>query len=699
MLAIAKTSFTAMSLALLASCGGGDPEPPPTPSVQALPRPAKLITASSSSSALAAAAVDLSDAIAILKMIVGLNVNATDEPTTVYQSYAADLDANGKVELADAILILKRVVGLEPATESWVFFNQANGAPVLSDPLSPGEPSALTAEVSSLNSTNVSLVSLLRGDVINSHALSYQWAITSKPTTSKAMIVDAATATPGFVADAIGAYQLEMTASVGGVNGFATVAVINADWIKQVFASTPLYLPDLKQKYDILCGRRVSVQSFIPIDLDNDGLTDFVAATWCRQTTNGLNVNDSVPNAIIVLKQKSDGTFFDDTFRTLGIDMPSVGGIAIDYLVTDFNQDGYPDIVFAVNREDGRGGYGDNRSSPQMSMMSNGNGTYRMMEITSPQYGYRVNTRSNIIGNNDVIFTTFSGNTAARFVGGQWIEIPDYNSLPLNGPIFLSKDSSIAIQPFQTNTDIRLESYRLSDSVWSKISSTNIIENMTQLVDFYSYDNNGIPSKKPLVNIDGDDYIDPGVAGICEYKTTDSTIIYGFTNYTKIIGGYHGGALYQENDPVYQYGASIKLLGFNVVDGKLQNYSTVINLSDNENIPFLRMNCLDINHDGYMDIFIESPLGWRGNSPIVLLGDKNNSFSRVQLDALPIPPDGTAPVIVDVDGDGINEILYYPLTGYTGDDSFNGNDAVIKSDSVKYKLYKGLRHFNLNDTK
>jgi len=58
------------------------------------------------------AAVNLSDAIAILKMIVGLNVNNNNAPLSPYQSIAADFDQSGDVGLTDAIGVLKMVVGL-----------------------------------------------------------------------------------------------------------------------------------------------------------------------------------------------------------------------------------------------------------------------------------------------------------------------------------------------------------------------------------------------------------------------------------------------------------------------------------------------------------------------------------------------------------------------------------------------------------
>ena len=178
------------------------------------------------SSTLTTQAVNLQDAIAILKMIVGLDVNSSGESVTSYQAYAADIDGNGKVELADAITVLKRVVGLETPTASWMFFNQSAGAPVLSDKLNPGLPANLTADVVGTTTSNVGLVAALRGDVVGS-SLTYAWALTSKPSNSSAVLTGATAAVPTFTADLVGSYVATMTVS-DGTNTASTLVTLTA---------------------------------------------------------------------------------------------------------------------------------------------------------------------------------------------------------------------------------------------------------------------------------------------------------------------------------------------------------------------------------------------------------------------------------------------------------------------------------------
>jgi hypothetical protein len=217
-------------MATLTACGGGGGNQAATDSatspaavlqLQAVP---SAIESSTSASTLAAKAVDLTDAIAILKMIVGLDVNSGGAALTAAQAYAADLDGNGKVELSDAISVLKRIVGLEAASDKWLFLN---GTPTVADKLNPGVPAGVSAAVS--NSTNVNIVAVLRGDVVSSNsAYTYNWALSSKPTGSNASIIDTAAVNPSFKADVAGTYVATVTITDGTKNVSTSSVVLTA---------------------------------------------------------------------------------------------------------------------------------------------------------------------------------------------------------------------------------------------------------------------------------------------------------------------------------------------------------------------------------------------------------------------------------------------------------------------------------------
>ena len=106
-----------------------------------------ILTPALTADTTAKGSVDLLDAIAILKSIVGL--------TTLngYQQVAADFDKANGVDLNDAIGILKHVVGLTAPTPEWAFVGKTDIDP----------EHAISVHV--IADTTVELVGILRGDV------------------------------------------------------------------------------------------------------------------------------------------------------------------------------------------------------------------------------------------------------------------------------------------------------------------------------------------------------------------------------------------------------------------------------------------------------------------------------------------------------------------------------------------------------
>jgi hypothetical protein len=113
-------------------------------------------------------AVNLTDAIAILKLIVGLNVNSNNTALSPYQAIAADFDQSGDVGLTDAIGVLKMVVGLTAPTPTWKYYDdtQLTSAYTSAQSLNPkGWTSAAAISDIISTSASVTLVGVLTGDV------------------------------------------------------------------------------------------------------------------------------------------------------------------------------------------------------------------------------------------------------------------------------------------------------------------------------------------------------------------------------------------------------------------------------------------------------------------------------------------------------------------------------------------------------
>jgi len=126
------------------------------------------------------AAVGLGDAIGILKMIVGLNVNSNGSATSMGQLLAADYDQDGSIGLSDAIGVLKHVVGLAspdvkvafvknsaiPAELSFDSYNKSDayGKASTNKPATSGWASN-PITIDPTQTTSVELVGFLTGDV------------------------------------------------------------------------------------------------------------------------------------------------------------------------------------------------------------------------------------------------------------------------------------------------------------------------------------------------------------------------------------------------------------------------------------------------------------------------------------------------------------------------------------------------------
>lgn len=115
------------------------------------------------------ASVNLIDAIAILKMIVGLDVNGAGQPLSPYQALAADFDGNGVVQLTDAIGVLKHVVGLDSPEPQWRFVDELQTG--LKTSLDVGTVPAIARTLDlAAGAQGVGVVGFVAGDVDGSFA-------------------------------------------------------------------------------------------------------------------------------------------------------------------------------------------------------------------------------------------------------------------------------------------------------------------------------------------------------------------------------------------------------------------------------------------------------------------------------------------------------------------------------------------------
>jgi hypothetical protein len=477
----------------------------------------------------------------------------------------------------------------------------------------------------------------------------------------------------------------------------------------ELFATTPILLPDLKAKYDRVCGRNTHVQHAIVVDINKDGRMDLVFNLWCLQPNRGaiVDVDTPVPNGLIALVQDSNGKFVDKTLEVFGNDLPSIGGIGIDYVANDFNGDGVKDIVFAVNREDGRlpdKGEVLNHKSNTVALMSDGIGGYKITNVSKPEYGYRVVLKENNLGKFDLITLPFEQPNAYTYNNG-WSKLSGYDWIGSTGPTFFGSvtpglGSTIAVVPSTwPRTGVAL--YSGTNNSWSKIGEYKFPEPILVYMKQWT----GATDPVPMFTIDGKDYVTPSILDTCELKRTKNSPSQALAVFlaNEVVGGYKGQILDDSDEKSLK--GIYKLMLFDVNNG---NALTKIDIEAKNEVTtgiIKKVECPDINDDGLSDILYYQPMGGPPDNsntiyPAILVNDGEGNYNRIANKWFPRPGNGVSYVYEDLNNDGYKDLLYFPLTGYTGHDTDFGalqHGHLIKENSVTYYIYLGKRKIKSSD--
>ena len=109
-------------------------------------------------------AIKANDALAALKIAVGMNPNADGSAVSSYQYLAADVNHDGQVKAADALNILKMAVKLSSAPEKeWLFVPESVGSESMSRThvVWPDNPISVTLDIDQ----ELHLIGIIKGDV------------------------------------------------------------------------------------------------------------------------------------------------------------------------------------------------------------------------------------------------------------------------------------------------------------------------------------------------------------------------------------------------------------------------------------------------------------------------------------------------------------------------------------------------------
>lgn len=458
-----------------------------------------------------------------------------------------------------------------------------------------------------------------------------------------------------------------------------------------LFSPIPILLPDLRMKFDLLCGDQVNIQSAVAANLTRhtNGKKDLLFTLWCGSQL-GASTTSPTVNGLIALIQQDDGSFIDGTKQLFGIDFVDVGGgVANSPVVFDFNNDGYDDVVYAVTGEDGRtlpqGYTGNNRKN--FFITSRGNGSYSVANYGLAGYNYAAQLVTNSNGEKDVLTSSIGyggSNQAFRYTPSGWTSILDYDGLPSNTGSFYSSNNSVIDSVISQSNAGGVNLYKKqNNNSWLSVSSWGFTS--IGSAPFKSW--NGDVGALTIVRYNGLDYGFVSFSDNCQIKMKPSNQIISLfaVPAQEVVGGYSGQMLVESTN---QFAWHLMLVGLTENQGKLTNIPITINneITDQK---FFAMKCIDINSDGNIDIVIYN---WGSNAkPLIYVNNEDGSYSAVNQNLLPdssLSYKDTMSLYEDIDGDGVKDLIYYPLTGVNPGTS-----------RVQFQLFKGNRNISSSDFK
>lgn len=455
-----------------------------------------------------------------------------------------------------------------------------------------------------------------------------------------------------------------------------------------LFATSPQLLPDLRAKYDLLCGSEVMVQTAIPVDLNKDGKMDLVFTLWCRHNISEAYTGP-VPNTLVAFIQTSTGVFEDKTKEIFGSDMVDIGGISMGYVVTDLNSDGYDDMVLSCNREDNRTSLWtpsdqfSNMRCQTVSFISDGKGYYNKLTFGNILWGDDVKLIKDKNGNKQIVLLpadmsaqvwTFNGQWN-RVLGFEWLQKTTVFIQPAN-----STSPTMIVNKFDSGQ--KLEIWNNLNEEWSKLLDYPYLAPTTILLKNSAANT----TTTTVFKVDNNDYIDYGglYQGCALKRTKDgpTEVLYSFVG--KLIeGGYTGQQLIDTWAPPV-----VKLISLGATTENLNiNINPITLNTDQLDANFYHMECGDINGDGIHDILIRTT-----GTPLVYVNNGQGKFGKLNSSIIPKAPRGSAHIYVDIDGDGIKDLLYFPIDRWQFD--WRETNTYTK---VQFQLYKGNRSIMQDD--
>ena len=444
--------------------------------------------------------------------------------------------------------------------------------------------------------------------------------------------------------------------------------------------------PDMRNIFSKVCGNDTVIQTVHSVDLNNDGRPDLILDAWCdlngQKLSNwpiGSTYNGPIPNTVIALLQKADGTFEIGNKQVFGTDILALEGDWGTPAIGDFNNDGRPDIAFSTSKEDGRAPVtfsdGTNNFSSHVQVLLSSSTIYSLHTLGEAGPSIRLNVVKDNQNRDLLVF----GDNAYQYTN-RWVSY-SYSSITNGLALFSYNNSNYLVNQIYGNNQLGVNLLKQINNAWTSID-TFLLPNMRQ-VDTYAaqYGVNGY-TKQYLITINDVDWLTPSIYSGCVISNSNNekTIAVVFEGIK--LNQRYTGQLLEFGDP--NLGPYIgQLMLINIQNDRITTVTTPSNMSVDK---YFGQICADVNNDKSQDIIITRWNDGVGVTPYIFM-NHSGTFTPVSSNNIPVSPDyyrGNSSYVTDLYNDGNVVLIYYPLLGvkstYTGE--------------IKLQLYKNNGSWN-----
>ena len=492
-------------------------------------------------------------------------------------------------------------------------------------------------------------------------------------------------------ASTLGTLNFSIVCSGSNLSANASSAVVVAE--KPFFTEMPNAFDDPNTVLTIGNGVIANFVNAVAVDLNNDGKSELVLLLHNWTVT---AIIEPCPNRLAIFSLDSNNKFVETTSQYI-VGSTNINSCGESFEVVDINRDGKLDIIFATEQTDGRqttSGQGYTAADilrvpgNLIGFVSQPNGKWILQTFGPPDAYYNLALGTNAVSSTFITAGTLGytpRNNQYIYQGGNFVELT--STLPnISSPAaqFLSTQSDsksdilIQASPYPHTA---LDAYLLDiNGNWNQTDSN--VSPYPLLATETAITTRGTVSTD-VVNINGTPTALLGLDGSCRIKLTPSSrSIAVIRLLAGTINNYiPGQVLYSNNEIVGT--PAIHLFGADAVDGKVKMINLNI-LGENLAVNYNFIVCKDINGDGYDDIVLyDLSSSTLGAVPVVYLNNQNDGFARLSSDIF--PKFDTAAVIgqassimADFTGDGVNDIVYFPLNLQNNVTNLNGSLRLFK---------------------